>query len=78
MAKYCSECGSGLGSKAAKTTSKPKASRSKSRKPSAYSAKYAKAFKSVSKKNKKKSGGWKKGGYARSVKQAHAKAKRMR
>ena len=48
------------------------------RKPSAYSKKYAKAFKSIAPKHKKKSGGWKQGGYKRAVKQAHAKAKRMR
>lgn len=48
------------------------------RKPSAYSAKYAKAFKSIAPKHKKKSGGWKQGGYKRAVKQAHAKAKKMR
>ena len=48
------------------------------RKASAYSKKYAKAFKSIAPKHKKKSGGWKQGGYKRAVKQAHAKAKRMR
>lgn len=55
-----------------KTTTKPK------RKASAYSQKYAKAFKSIAPKHKKKSGGWKQGGYKRAVKQAHAKAKRMK
>lgn len=55
-----------------KTAVKPK------RKPSAYSKKYAKAFKSIAPKHKKKSGGWKTGGYKRAVKQAHAKAKRMK
>ena len=50
----------------------------KKRKPSAYSKKYAKAFKSIAPKHKKKSGGWKTGGYKRAVKQAHAKAKRMK
>ena len=59
-----------------KTPSKP---RSKpKRKPSAYSQKYAKAFKQIAPKHKKKNGGWKQGGYKRAVKQAHAKAKRMR
>lgn len=48
------------------------------RKASAYSQKYAKAFKSIAPKHKKKSGGWKQGGYKRAVKQAHAKAKRMK
>lgn len=48
------------------------------RKASAYSKKYAKAFKSIAPKHKKKSGGWKKDGYKKAVKAAHAKAKRMR
>lgn len=48
------------------------------RKASAYSQKYAKAFKQIAPKHKKKSGGWKQGGYKRAVKQAHAKAKRMK
>lgn len=48
------------------------------RKASAYSKKYAKAFKQIAPKHKKKSGGWKQGGYKRAVKQAHAKAKRMK
>lgn len=48
------------------------------RKASAYSKKYAKAFKSIAPKHKKKAGGWKQGGYKRAVKQAHAKAKRMK
>ena len=55
-----------------KATAKPK------RKASAYSQKYAKAFKSIAPKHKKKAGGWKQGGYKRAVKQAHAKAKKMR
>lgn len=48
------------------------------RKASAYSKKYAKAFKQIAPKHKKKAGGWKTGGYKRAVKQAHAKAKRMK
>ena len=48
------------------------------RKASAYSIKYAKAFKAIAPKHKKKAGGWKTGGYKRAVKQAHAKAKRMK
>ena len=59
-------------SKPSRTTTKPK------RKASAYSKKYAKAFKSIAPKHKKKAGGWKTGGYKRAVKQAHAKAKRMK
>tara|TARA_R110002110_G_scaffold415023_1_gene647515 strand:- start:851 stop:1096 length:246 start_codon:yes stop_codon:yes gene_type:complete len=58
--------------KASPPKAKPK------RKASAYSKKYAKAFKSIAPKHKKKSGGWKQGGYKRAVKQAHAKAKKMR
>ena len=48
------------------------------RKPSAYSKKYSKAFKAVKGKHMKKSGGWKKDGYKKAVKAAHAKAKRMK
>ena len=48
------------------------------RKPSAYSEKYSKAFKAVKSKHMKKSGGWKKDGYKKAVKAAHAKAKRMK
>mgnify|MGYP003137988194 CR=1 FL=1 len=48
------------------------------RKASAYSKKYAKAFQSVKSKHMKKSGGWKKDGYKKAVKAAHAKAKRMK
>ena len=59
--------------------SKPKTKAApKKRKPSAYSKKYAKAFKQIAPKHKKKAGGWKTGGYKRAVKQAHAKAKRMK
>lgn len=58
--------------------SRPSKPATTKRKPSAYSAKYAKAFKSVAPKHKKKNGSWKKDGYKRAVKQAHAKAKRMR
>lgn len=62
--------------------SRPKAARSTTkkapRKASAYSKKYAKAFKQIAPKHKKKAGGWKTGGYKRAVKQAHAKAKRMK
>lgn len=61
-----------------KTAVPKKAAAKPKRKASAYSKKYAKAFKSIAPKHKKKSGGWKQGGYKRAVKQAHAKAKRMR
>lgn len=57
------------------TTSKPKTAK---RKPSAYSKKYSRAFKSIAPKHKKKNGSWKKDGYKKAVKAAHAKAKRMR
>ena len=63
-----------------KTTEKRAATEKKKapRKASAYSKKYAKAFKEIAPKHKKKAGGWKTGGYKRAVKQAHAKAKRMK
>jgi len=78
LAKYCSECGGSLGKKTG-NTSKPRSTSTKTtRKPSAYSAKYSRAFKSVKSKHLKKNGGWKKDGYKKAVKAAHAKAKRMR
>ncbi|HIN77342.1 MAG TPA: hypothetical protein EYM97_00775 [Gemmatimonadetes bacterium] len=46
------------------------------RRASAYSKRYGAAFKRLAKKNKKKSGGWKKGGFARTQKAAHRAAKR--
>ncbi len=58
--------------------SKPSKKTAVKRKPSAYSKKYAKAFQSVKTKHMKKSGGWKKDGYKKAVKAAHAKAKRMK
>ena len=48
------------------------------RKPSAYNAKYSKAFKKVSPKYKTKSGSWKKDGFKRAQKAAHKMAKGMR
>lgn len=50
----------------------------KKRMKSAYNSKYAKAFKKVASKYKKKSGGWKKDGFKKAQKEAHAMAKRMR
>lgn len=51
-------------------TAKPK------RRASAYSKRYGAAFKRLAKKNKKKGGGWKKGGFARTQKAAHRAAKK--
>ena len=50
----------------------------KKRMRSAYNSKYAKAFKKVAPKYKKKGGGWKKDGFKKAQKAAHAMAKRMR
>lgn len=50
----------------------------KKRMKSAYNSKYAKAFKKVAPKYKKKGGGWKKDGFKKAQKAAHAMAKRMR
>jgi hypothetical protein len=81
MAKYCSECGAALSpsvSGKSTATAKPPAPKKTPRKASDYSKKYGKAFRSIAPKYKKKSGGWKKGGYKAAVRAAHAKAKRMR
>ena len=45
---------------------------------SAYSKKYGRAFKKVQSKYKTKAGKWKKDGFKRAQKAAHAMAKRMR
>ena len=47
-----------------------------SRKASAYSKRYGAAFKRIAPKNKKKGGGWKKGGFARTQKAAHKAARK--
>jgi len=47
-----------------------------SRKGSAYSRRYGAAFKRIAPKNKKKNGGWKAGGFARTQKAAHKAAKK--
>lgn len=46
------------------------------RRASAYSKRYGAAFKRLAKKNKKKSGGWKAGGFSRTQKAAHKAAKK--
>ncbi len=51
---------------------------SKSRKASAYSKRYGAAFKRLQKQYKTKSGSWRKGGFKRCQKAAHAAAKRGR
>ena len=58
------------GKSPSKRTSKPK------RRASAYSKRYGAAFKRLAPKNKKKNGGWKAGGFARTQKAAHKAAKR--
>ena len=50
--------------------------RGRSRKASAYSKRYGAAFKRIAPKNKKKNGGWKQGGFARTQKAAHKAAKK--
>ena len=56
--------------------SKAKASPRSPRKASAYSKRYGAAFKRLAKKNKKKNGGWKQGGFARTQKAAHKAARK--
>lgn len=48
------------------------------RKPSAYNRRYAKAFKKVAPRFKKKSGGWMKNGFKRAQREAHRIAGRGR
>jgi len=52
-----------------------KASAPPKRKASAYSKRYGAAFRKVSDRHKKKSGGWKQGGFKRAQKAAHKIAK---
>ena len=54
----------------------PQLARKPKRKASAYSKRYGAAFKRIAKKNKKKGGGWKKGGFARTQKAAHKAARK--
>jgi len=86
MPRYCPRCGEALHSygttkgevrkTARRAFDKPEPMAKKVRKASAYSKKYGRAFKKVSKKYKKKSGGWKKDGFKRAQKAAHRLAKR--
>ena len=55
----------------------PKLKAKKKRKTSAYSKKYGRAFKKLQSKYKTKAGKWKKDGFKRCQKAAHALAKRM-
>jgi hypothetical protein len=52
------------------------APRKKTRKASAYSKKYGRAFKKIAPKYKNKKGGWKKDGFKRAQKAAHRMAKK--
>ena len=80
MANFCSECGSSLSNtaraSASPTKSSSKAAPKRKRQPSAYSKRYGKAFKSLSPKYKKKSGGWKKDGFVRAQRAAHKAARK--
>ena len=79
--KFCPECGHSLSGGSSHSSPPRRATapkRKKTRRASAYSRKYGRAFKSVAPKFKKKNGGWKKDGFKRAQKAAHAKAKRMR
>lgn len=63
------------------SSSSPKPSKSrkapaKKRKTSPYQSAYGKAFKKLAPKNKTKKGAWKKGGFKRTQKAAHAEARR--
>jgi len=53
-----------------------KSSSTSPRKASAYSKRYGAAFKRIAPSNKKKNGGWKQGGFARTQKAAHKAAKK--
>jgi len=88
MPRYCPRCGEALHSDsttkgevrktARRAYEEPRSTTKKrARKPNAYNAKYSKAFKSIQGKYKTKSGSWKKDGFKRAQKAAHAKAKRM-
>ena len=61
---------------AKRSSSTPVWTRKPKRKASAYSKRYGAAFKRIAPKNKKKNGGWKQGGFARTQKAAHKVAKK--
>ena len=63
---------SSSGSQSSRSRKTPK----KKRKASPYQAAYGKAFKKLAPKNKTKKGAWKKGGFKRTQKAAHAEARR--
>ena len=84
--RYCPRCGEALHTQSttqgevrntARRAYEKSAAPKPARKPNAYNAKYSKAFKSIQGKYKTKSGSWKKDGFKRAQKAAHAKAKRM-
>lgn len=58
------------------TGATPTAPAPKRRKASAYNRRYAKAFKQVAPKYKKKGGGWRKGGFKAAQREAHRMAKK--
>ena len=61
-----------------KTKGAVKQAKKTTRKASAYSKKYGRAFKKVQSKYKTKAGRWKKDGFKRAQKAAHAMARRMK
>lgn len=83
MPRYCPRCGETLHKSATtkgevrKTARRAYEPKEKTRRPNAYNAKYSKAFKKVESKYKTKSGAWKKDGFKRAQKAAHALAKKM-
>lgn len=79
MGNFCSHCGASLGGRSKapggrKAPSPAKAATKAPRGPSAYNKRYSKAFNKHQGRFKKKSGGWKKGGYRAAVKAAHKEA----
>ena len=78
MANFCHECGTATTHThtVVPVESSPSPKVKKPRKASAYSKRYGKHFKAIAPANKTKAGSWKKGGFLKTQKAAHRKAKR--
>jgi len=86
MPRYCPRCGETLHSHGTTKGETRKTARKayedtgppgkKKRGPSAYNAKYSRAFAKVEGRFKKKGGGWKQDGFKRAQKAAHKEAKK--
>jgi len=79
MANFCHECGTATTHthvEPVPLVTRAPGKKKAPRKASAYSKRYGKHFKAIAPANKTKAGSWKKGGFLKTQKAAHRKAKR--